>query len=554
MRFRTLLAIGLLLALGACNRLSNPLAAPVPQQVTVTILADGETRLVTTSAATVAEALKEAQIHLGALDRVEPGEYLALEQGMTIRVIRIIEQFESVEVEIPFEQKVVRNEALPRGDRRMLQAGRSGKEEIVYRIEYQDGEETDRRVVRRAVIEPATDEMVMIGVQGAISPVVVQGTLAYISGGNAVVMRTSSNNRDTIVTSGNLDGRVFSISPDGKQLLYSQSVPITAPLTSTLPAFNSLWVINTTRFSGPALPVALGLENILWADWSPDGGQIAYSTAVPIPQPPGWEANNDIWLGRWDERGRFETEELLEPSSGGVYGWWGAEYAWSPNGRYLAYGQADEVGYIDVITGRRVPLAEFSVYHTYGEWVWTPILTWSPDSRFVAAVVHGPPIGPEAPEDSRAFDLWVWDVDGWAAASFVPRVGMWGMPAWSPAGALDDESASQIAFLRAADPLESATSRYTLWLMDRDGSDAVQLYPPEGEIGLRPQPVAWSPLVDQVALVSQGDLFLVSTAGGALGVRPLTGDGINSNPVWAPWGLALVDFEPVIDTTDIPAE
>jgi hypothetical protein len=571
MRVRVLLVI-LVLAFAACNRESSPLAVSSPRQTSVTIQADGETQVLMTSAATIADALEEAQIHLGSLDQVEPGEYLAVQEGMTIVVTRVIERFESVEVEIPFSQQIVQNEGLPLGERRLLQAGVNGTEEIVYRIEYRDGVETDRRIVRRTVLEPGADEIMMVGAQGTISPVTIEGIIAYISGGNAVVMRSTSANRDPLVTTGSLDGRVFALSPDGQRLLYTESLPAGEPVTNTVASFNSLWVVRTSRLSGPIEPQSLAVENVLWADWSPDGEQIAYSTARPVAQIPGWEANNDLWIGDWDARGHFVPQQLLEPSSGGVYGWWGSDYCWSPDGRLLAYGQADEVGIIDTETGERIPLHQFSVYHTYGDWVWTPMPTWSPDGLFLAAVVHGAPIGAGSPEDSQVFDLWVWDVgsgalqdegDGEADAEgsnaarrlalpLVGRVGMWAMPAWSPAFQIDDENASWIAFLQAISPLESATARYGLYVMDRDGSDLRLLFPDEPELGLRPQPVAWAPLADQLAIVYQGDLYLVNIADGA--ARPLTGDGINSNPVWARWGRAPQEVKPEPTLPRVPSE
>ncbi len=545
MRVGTLLAV-LLLALSACSRTAL-LSVPPPNEVTVTLTADGETRSLTTSAATVADALAEAHIHLGNLDRVEPGEYLALHEGMVISVIRVIEQFHAEQAETAYGKQLVRSEGLPEGESRLLQAGRPGLEEIVYRIEYHDGVEVSRRVARRTVLEVAADEIVMVGSRGTVSPAPIRGTLAYISGGNGVVMRVSSANRYTVTSSGDLDGRVFSLAPDGRRLLYSHSLPTTAPQTTTLPGFNSLWVISTTRTSGPRPPQPLAVESVLWADWSPNGEQIAYSTASPISQPPGWEANNDLWLGEWNEEGRFQSNQLLEPSSGGIYGWWGASHAWSPDGRYLAYGQADEVGYIDVTTTRRVPLAEYSVFHTYADWVWTPIPTWSPDSLFVAAVVHGSPVGPEAAEDSQVFDLWQWEIDGWVAARLAARTGMWAFPVWSPMHQVGKESASQIAFLQATDPSKSATTRYTLAVMDRDGSDFRSLFPPAGEIGLRPQPVAWSPGGDQIALIYNSNLYLVATADGS--ARPLTGDGINSNPTWTSGETAQQQSMPGLDMT-----
>ena len=307
MRVKTLIILLLLMALSGCNRISSPLEAPPPRQVTLTIVADGESFSYGTSAATVADALAEAQVHLGSLDRVEPGEYLAPEDGMVVTVIRVLEQFHTVEVEIPYEQQVVRNEGLPEGERRLLQAGQPGLDEIIYRIEYHDGVEVDRRMARRTVLEPAMDEIVMIGSQGTISPVAIQGILAYISGGNGVVIRVISTNRDPIISSGDLDGRVFSLSPNGQALLFTRSMPPTSTVTGTVPAFNSLWIVNTARLDSPIEMKPLELENILWADWAPDGEGVAYSTADPISQPPGWEANNDLWLGWWDSNGRFHS-------------------------------------------------------------------------------------------------------------------------------------------------------------------------------------------------------------------------------------------------------
>ena len=75
---------------------------------------------------------------------------------------------------------------------------------------------------------------------------------------------------------------------------------------------------------------------------------------------------------------------------------------------------AEDSGYLGHHTGaiidveaeeddNRAQLQTFSEYNTRADWVWVPTLTWSPDSRFVAAVVHGSPIGPEALEDSQVF-------------------------------------------------------------------------------------------------------------------------------------------------------
>ncbi len=60
------------------------------------------------------------------------------------------------------------------------------------------------------------------GPTGELDPVQIDGTLAYISNGNAWVMRGVSSNKRLLTTSGDLDNRVFALTPDGRQLLLSR--------------------------------------------------------------------------------------------------------------------------------------------------------------------------------------------------------------------------------------------------------------------------------------------------------------------------------------------
>ncbi len=80
-----------------------------------------------------------------------------------------------------------------------------------------------------------------------------------------------------------------------------------------------------------------------------------------------------------------------------------------------------------------------------------------------------------------------------------------------------------MAFLQALTPLQSQDSTYRLAIMDRDGSNLRLLFPPEGEPGLEPQRVAWSPSGDRLALIYRGDLWVIDAESG-LG-QQLTGDG-----------------------------
>jgi Tol biopolymer transport system component len=504
---------------------------------------DRSRRAVTAEAPTVRDALAAAEITLGPLDRVKPDLYVETEPGMVIVVTRVEEQFETSRVVVPFGRKTVINEALPAGETRLIQLGANGEDEITYRITLEDGVEVERTQVSRVAVSQPVDEIVAVGAQQGLAPVPLEGSLAYLSAGNAWLMRDNSGARRPLTSEGDLDGRVFDLSPDGRWLLYSRRLEgdVETPI-------NQLWMVDTT-IVGEA-PISLPVQSVLYAQWSPDGRQIAYSTAERTPSSPGWRANNDLWLVQsgavFSERQRLagggvftgagetplQASRVISPGTTGAYGWWGTTFRWSPDGRRLAYARPDQIGVVQLISPTVITvLADFIAYETYSEWVWVPSLSWSPDSRFLAAVLHPPllpagpaPAAPEpaAPQDDPAFDLWLFDAEGPVKARVAEQVGMWATPAWGTAG---------IVYGQAVNPLRSVDSRYALYLRDRDGSNPRRLFPVAEEPGVEaPVQVVWSLNGQKFIVVYNGNLYLAEVGSGA--PRQLTANNQNSQPRW----------------------
>jgi Tol biopolymer transport system component len=500
----------MLLALAACA----PASAP-----TVTLVADGETRTLATEALTVRDLLAEAGVTLNENDRVEPVEPTFIEDGMTIQVIRVEVCTETEQREIPFERQTVRDASIPTGETSLLQPGATGIEELIYRVTIEDGVEVGRQLVRQVTIQEPRTEVIRVGAQPELKPVPITGTVAYIANQNIWVMQTTSPNQRRLTHTGDLDGRVFTLSPDGSYLLFTR----VATETGETAPLNTLWMIETA--AADAEPIQLEAESVLWADWAyecegtPNGSncRIAYTTGVRAEGNPGWKAENDLWFARPRARdGRLlGRRQVVEPTAGGTYGWWGTTYAWSPDGQGLAYARADEVGVVRVSGGTQTPLAHFPPYRTYSAWAWTPTVSWSPEGEFIVTTLHGPAPTGEAPEDSPVFDVWALSAGETITAELVSEAGMWAAPSYAPEG-------DYVAFAHARSPYTSQTSGYDLYLMDRDGSDRRLLFPPEGEIGLEyyPEMMAWGPGGDRLIVVYQGNLYLITAADGE--VRQLT--------------------------------
>jgi hypothetical protein len=288
------------------------------------------------------------------------------------------------------------------------------------------------------------------------------------------------------------------------------------------------------RTDGSSGPIDLGVENIVqFAAFSPaDSTVIAYSTASPSPAAPGWKANNDLRLLYLDPLGKVRGQKLLQsPQVGGAYGWWGTRFAWSPDGLRLAYARPDAVGMIDAANGDSARLLTIVPYQTLSDWAWIPPLAWTPDESFLLSVIHGPSLGLEVPESSPVFDLVALAIKGDYSVTLQAEAGMFANPlALSAKGQGTTLPTSSIAFLQAIRPLDSASSSYYLEIMNRDGSHGHRLFPAEGEEGLKSQALAASPDGKSMALVYQGDLWLVSLTGGQF--QPLTADQLAAAADW----------------------
>jgi hypothetical protein len=490
----------------------------------VTIVVDGKEHNVTVREATVGEILQEAGVVVGKLDSVSPDTWQLARPGDTIVVKRGREEFIEVDENLPFARETMPNEALPAGEQRLAQKGEPGRVRITYRVFYADGVETERTEVRRQVIEEPVTEIIVVGAQGSFASVPIAGVVAYVSNGNAWIMRETSGSRRPLTSWGDLDGRVFDLSPDGRYLVFTR-----ASDAESGTSFNSLWLITTTVIG--ETPVPLDLENLLYGEWSPDGQRIAYSTAEFTGGRPGWKANNDLWLASFSMQGGalkiqsassgLALTALLSPSDEGAFSWWGINFSWAPDGRYIAYARPAQVGMIDVTLRLPIRLIEFPEYNTYSDWVWNPELSWSPDGRFIVCTVHKPGGSGVADEDSSVFDIEVVAVDRSVHARLVRNAGMWAAPSWSPGV---EGSESLIAYGLAQQPHESDRSRYDLLVMDRDGSNPQRIYPPPGELGLvAPPQIAWSPAGNQMMLIRGGNLLLLDVGSGLS--RQLTGDG-----------------------------
>lgn len=526
-QFLVLLLIGLVLS--GCNAPSRQ-----PSQMTINLTADGKTtKLQVMPNSTVQDVLNSAKVSLGSLDRVDPPPYTVLLNGTTVRVVRMHEEFVVADEVIPFEHQLVRCESLPEGERMLSQQGANGEVEITNRLVYEDGQQISNDEFKRVVIKDAVPEVTVVGIQQMFSPAAIPGRLAYIIGGDAWVMVGDTGKRRVVVTGGDLDGYIFSLSSDGNWLLFTRKSKETGQI-------NSLWAARID-LTTPQL-IDLQVKNVVYfASWLPGSDStIAFSTVEPQAAPPGWHTNNDLKLLKLkDGKPGDITSISLDPALVGNYPWWGVSFVWSPDGSQLAYANDHQVGLLNIqgSQGQAAPLLDFPYLKTGSEWAWVPGLTWGPDGKVLYTINHAPDAEAVSNEESQVFDLTAILLQEKTPVSLVSAVGMFAYPTPSPMQKLESgENAYQVAFLKAVTPKLSKSSRYQLWVMDRDGSNQRLLFPEEGTRGLDPQQVSWSPapLVEEyhhvIALIYQGNIWFINPYDG--NVRQITGDELTVRLDW----------------------
>jgi resuscitation-promoting factor RpfB len=496
-------------------------------QIVVSITADGSTRQLSVPAgSTVLQALQQAGVTPGDLDKSTPPYYAALNDGDSIKLTRVKEEFSTEDQVIPFDQQVIRNESLPEGQTRQVQAGVNGQQEVTYRRILEDGVETSKTIVKNVILQDAVPEIMMVGEQSSFTPLPIPGKIAYLAGGNAWVMDTSTSNRRLLVNTGDLDGHIFALSPDGGYLLFTRKSK-----KPPLQQINTLWIVNT-KSTAPS-PISLNVSNVVhFAAWVPGSGlTVAYSTVEPRATAPGWQANNDLYeisLGG-------SPRKILDTNNGGIYGWWGESFAIAPDG-HIAYARPDGIGLVSPAGGYLAPLVDITPLQTHSDWAWVPAIAWGGDSKAIYFVDHAPAAAPITDEESPNFNLEVDSLVNKFTAQLTQQVGMFAYPSASPVRQNGQEQAFQVAYLQAIFPDQSETSRYRLVAMDRDGSNRRSLFPPSDAGGLEPQTPVWAPQPiqgqtgDFVAVVYQNNLWLIDS--GSAQAYQITGDGLITNIDW----------------------
>jgi uncharacterized protein YabE (DUF348 family) len=123
-----------------------------------------------TQATTVGELMAEKKIHLAGEDGTNLSPETPITSGLSLEVWRNGVQTATVEEEVNFATKQVRDADKPVGYREVQTAGVKGKKMVTYQIEMKNGQEVSRTLIQSVTTQEPKEQVEVIGAKASGSP------------------------------------------------------------------------------------------------------------------------------------------------------------------------------------------------------------------------------------------------------------------------------------------------------------------------------------------------------------------------------------------------
>ncbi len=141
----------------------------VERTTQVCIVADGNSDECWVVAENVMEAICDAGVMLGEMDRVEPNPDSKIEAGMRIEVIRVTQEIHSLEETLAYATVRKEDSSMDRGKSKVVQEGQDGRLRKTYVTTYENGVQVSKKLVEERTIQKPVNRVVHIGTGGTIT-------------------------------------------------------------------------------------------------------------------------------------------------------------------------------------------------------------------------------------------------------------------------------------------------------------------------------------------------------------------------------------------------
>lgn len=135
----------------------------VKNALEIELVVGGKKQKVMTTALSVEELLKEQNIKLNEFDRIEPSKEAKILEDMIVEVVRVEKKTDVVEETIDYKTITRKDNSLPKGKEKVIQAGEKGKIKKEFEVTLENGKEVKRTLRKEEKIKETKDRIVAVG-------------------------------------------------------------------------------------------------------------------------------------------------------------------------------------------------------------------------------------------------------------------------------------------------------------------------------------------------------------------------------------------------------
>ncbi len=118
-----------------------------------------------TVATTVEEYLKQKNIELGPKDKLNLDLKTKIKPGLKLEIWREGRQEITVEEEIKFSTRQIRDHNRPAGYKKVKTPGKNGQKVVTYQVTIKNGKEAARKKIKQVIVKEATEQVEIVGVK-----------------------------------------------------------------------------------------------------------------------------------------------------------------------------------------------------------------------------------------------------------------------------------------------------------------------------------------------------------------------------------------------------
>lgn len=166
------------------TKIERNLSLTIDKAFKLTLNVGEEKQQVWTTSTTVADFLKEQNVKLNELDKVEPALTEKVNEKSAITVTRIEKVTDVVEEPIAFDVITKNDSSIEKGEQKVIDSGKEGTKQKHYEVVMENGKEISRKLLKTKTVEESKDRVVALGTKIA-QPI----STASVSRGNDSVSK-----------------------------------------------------------------------------------------------------------------------------------------------------------------------------------------------------------------------------------------------------------------------------------------------------------------------------------------------------------------------------